>query len=109
MVLDDQVCVVQSSYIISEFYHDESCGQCTPCRQGTGWMTKLLHRIEHGQGRPGDVDLLLSMGGNIFGRTICPLGDAAVWPVESAINKFRSEFDHHISEKRCLPGTESIL
>ncbi|MDE0206766.1 MAG: NADH-quinone oxidoreductase subunit NuoF [Candidatus Tectomicrobia bacterium] len=109
MVLDDRVCVVQSSYIISEFYHDESCGQCTPCRQGTGWMTKLLHRIEHGEGRPGDVDLLLSMGANIFGRTICPLGDAAVWPVESAINKFRSEFDHHISEKRCLPGTESIL
>ena len=74
MVLDDRVCVVQSSYIISEFYHDESCGQCTPCRQGTGWMTKLLHRIEHGEGRAGDVDLLLSMGGNIFGRTICPLG-----------------------------------
>ena len=109
MVLDDRVCVVQSCYIISEFYRDESCGQCTPCRQGTGWMTKLLHRIEHGDGRPGDVDLLLSMGSNIFGRTICPLGDAAVWPVESAINKFRDEFDYHISEKRCLPGTESIL
>ena len=109
MVLDDTVCIVQSTYILAGFYHDESCGQCTPCREGTGWMEKILHRIEHGAGRPGDVDLLLHMGTNIFGRTICPLGDAAVWPVESAINKFRAEFDHHIREKKCLPGTVSIL
>ena len=109
MVLDDTVCLVQSTYIITEFFHDESCGQCSPCREGTGWMEKLLHRIEAGEGRPGDIDLLLQMGTNIFGRTVCPLGDASVWPVESAINKFREEFDFHIREKHCLPGTVSIL
>jgi NADH-quinone oxidoreductase subunit F len=109
MVLDDSVCIVQSTFIIAEFFHDESCGQCTPCREGTGWMEKLLHRIEMGEGRPGDADLLLHMGTNIFGRTICPLGDAAVWPVESAVTKFRAEFEHHIREKQCLPGTVSIL
>jgi NADH-quinone oxidoreductase subunit F len=109
MVLDDTVCIVQSTYIITEFFHDESCGQCSPCREGTGWMEKILHRIEHGEGLPGDVDLLLHMGTNIFGRTICPLGDAAVWPVESAINKFRAEFDYHIRQRRCLPETVSIL
>jgi NADH-quinone oxidoreductase subunit F len=109
MVLDNTVCIVQSTYIIAEFFHDESCGQCSPCREGTGWMEKILHRIETGEGRPGDANLLLQMGTNIFGRTICPLGDAAVWPVESAINKFRDEFEYHIREKHCLPGTESIL
>ena len=109
MVLDDTVCLVQSTYIITEFFHDESCGQCSPCREGTGWMKKILHRIESGEGRPGDVDLLLQMGTNIFGRTVCPLGDASVWPVESAINKFRDEFDFHIRERHCLPGTVSIL
>jgi NADH-quinone oxidoreductase subunit F len=109
MVLDDTVCIVQSTYIIAEFFHDESCGQCSPCREGTGWMEKILHRIESGEGRRGDVDLLLHMGTNIFGRTICPLGDASVWPVDSAINKFRAEFEYHIGEKRCLPGTVSIL
>jgi NADH-quinone oxidoreductase subunit F len=109
MVLDDTVCIVQSTYIIAEFFHDESCGQCSPCREGTGWMEKILHRIETGEGRPGDVDLLLHMGTNIFGRTICPLGDASVWPVESAITKFRAEFEHHIRDKRCLPETVSIL
>ncbi len=109
MVLDDTVCIVQSTYIIAEFFHDESCGQCSPCREGTGWVEKILHRIEAGEGRLGDVDLLLRMGENIFGRTICPLGDASVWPVESAINKFRDEFDYHLRERHCLPGTESIL
>jgi NADH-quinone oxidoreductase subunit F len=109
MVLDDTVCIVQSTYIIAEFFHDESCGQCSPCREGTGWMEKILHRIESGEGRRGDIDLLLHMGTNIFGRTICPLGDAAVWPVESAISKFRAEFEYHINDKRCLPATVSIL
>jgi NADH-quinone oxidoreductase subunit F len=109
MVLDDTVCIVQSTYIIAQFFHDESCGQCSPCREGTGWVEKILHRVEHGEGRPGDIDLMLRMGENIFGRTICPLGDASVWPTESAINKFRDEFEYHIREKSCLPGTESIL
>jgi NADH-quinone oxidoreductase subunit F len=109
IVLDDTVCIVQSTYVLSEFYHDESCGQCTPCREGTGWMEKILHRIEHGEGRPGDVDLILHMGTNILGRTICPLGDAAVMPVESAIKKFREEFDYHLRQKQCLPGTVSML
>jgi NADH-quinone oxidoreductase subunit F len=72
-------------------------------------MEKILHRIEHGEGRPGDVDLILHMGTNILGRTICPLGDAAVMPVESAIKKFREEFDYHLRQKQCLPGTVSML
>ena len=109
MVLDDTVCIVQSTYIITEFFHDESCGQCSPCREGTGWMEKILHRLEAGEGRAADIDLLLHMGTNIFGRTICPLGDASVWPVESAITKFRDEFDYHVRAKRCLPETVSIL
>ncbi len=102
MVLDDTVCIVQSTYIIAKINHDESCGRCSPCREGTGWMEKILHRIEHGEGRPGDVDLLLHMGTNIFGRTICPLGDAAVWPVESAIKKFRAELESPYSQESIL-------
>jgi len=87
---------------LSYFYYEESCGQCTPCREGTGWLYRVIHRIEHGQGRPEDLDLLLNLADNIQGRTICALGDAAALPVKSFIKHFRDEFEYHIEHKRCL-------
>ena len=87
---------------LSYFYHEESCGQCTPCREGTGWLYRVVHRIEHGLGRPEDLDLLTSVADNICGRTICALGDAAAFPVKSFVKHFRSEFEYHIEHKKCL-------
>ena len=81
---------------------DESCGQCTPCREGTGWMTRILHRIEHGHGEAGDLEKLVQIASNIEGNTICALGDAAAWPVQSYIKHFYDEFDHHIKHKCCM-------
>ena len=104
IVMDDSVCMVQALERLSYFYFEESCGQCTPCREGTGWMYRVVHRIEHGQGRPEDLDLLMSVGTNISGRTICALGDAAVGPVHSFIKHFRNEFEYHIEHKRCMVG-----
>jgi hypothetical protein len=83
----------------------ESCGQCTPCREGTNWLESVLDRIERGQGRPQDADLLLSMSDNIGGKSLCALGDAAIGPVISSVNKFRDEYLHHIEHKSCLPET----
>jgi NADH-quinone oxidoreductase subunit F len=96
IVYDEDVCIVRSTWNLTRFYHHESCGQCSPCREGTGWMDKVLHRIEHGYGRMSDLDLLLSVAKHIEGNTICPLGDAAAWPVASAIRHFRHEFEYHI-------------
>jgi NADH-quinone oxidoreductase subunit F len=93
---DDRACIVRSLWNFSRFYHHESCGQCSPCREGTGWMEKVLHRIEHGHGHSGDIDLLVDVAKKIEGNTICPLGDAAAWPVASAIRHFREEFEYHI-------------
>jgi len=93
---DDRACIVRSLWNFSRFYHHESCGQCSPCREGTGWMEKVLHRIEHGHGHPQDIDLLVDVAKKIEGNTICPLGDAAAWPVASAIRHFREEFEYHI-------------
>ncbi|MDE3011541.1 MAG: NADH-quinone oxidoreductase subunit NuoF [Pseudomonadota bacterium] len=104
IVMDDSVCMVRALERLSYFYHEESCGQCTPCREGTGWMYRVIHRIEHGLGRPEDLDLLLNVADNIAGRTICALGDAAALPVKSFITHFRAEFEHHIEHKRCLVG-----
>ncbi|MDR3428062.1 NADH-quinone oxidoreductase subunit NuoF [Silvimonas sp.] len=105
IVMDEDTCMVKALERLSYFYFEESCGQCTPCREGTGWLYRVIHRIEHGQGRPEDLDLLLSVGGNIAGRTICALGDAAVMPVQGMLKHFRSEFEYHIENKRCLvPG-----
>jgi NADH-quinone oxidoreductase subunit F len=89
---------------ISRFYFAESCGQCTPCREGTGWMYRVIKRIEEGQGRPEDLELLASAAGQIEGRTICAFGDAAAWPVQSFLKHFRHEFEYHITHKRCLAG-----
>ena len=105
IVMDETVCMVKALERLSYFYHEESCGQCTPCREGTGWLYRIVHRIEHGEGRPEDLDLLMSVGDNIAGRTICALGDAAVLPVRGMLKHFKSEFEYHIENKRCLaPG-----
>ena len=102
IVMDETVCMVKALERLSFFYHEESCGQCTPCREGTAWMYKVIHRIEHGQGKPEDLDLLKSVLGNISGRTICALGDAAAFPVQSFLKHFGREFEYHIENKRCL-------
>lgn len=105
IVMDESRCMVKSLLRLSYFYFEESCGQCTPCREGTGWLYRMIHRIEHGQGRPDDLDMLNSIADNIQGRTICALGDAAAMPVRSFVNNFRSEFEYHIEHKRCLVPT----
>ena len=104
IVMDESVCMVRALERLSWFYHEESCGQCTPCREGTGWLYRVIHRIEHGQGRPEDLDLLINVSDNISGRTICALGDAAAMPVKSFVTHFRSEFEYHIQHKHCLVG-----
>jgi NADH-quinone oxidoreductase subunit F len=102
IVMDETTCMVRALERLSYFYYEESCGQCTPCREGTGWLYRIVHRIEHGEGRKEDLDLLLSVGENIAGRTICALGEAAVWPVQGMLRHFRDEFEYHIEHKRCL-------
>ncbi|TMH31735.1 MAG: NADH-quinone oxidoreductase subunit NuoF [Betaproteobacteria bacterium] len=102
IVMDETRCMVRSLLRVSYFYFEESCGQCTPCREGTGWLWRVLNRIEHGEGRNGDLELLTSVSDNIAGRTICALGDAAALPVKSFIKHFRDEFQYHIDHKRCL-------
>ncbi|MGB0127698.1 MAG: NADH-quinone oxidoreductase subunit NuoF [Rhodocyclaceae bacterium] len=102
IIMDETTCMVKALERLSYFYHEESCGQCTPCREGTGWLYRVVHRIEGGQGRPEDLDLLLEVSDNIAGRTICALGDAAALPVKSFIKHFRSEFEYHIEHKKCL-------
>ncbi|NYT85465.1 NADH-quinone oxidoreductase subunit NuoF [Pollutimonas harenae] len=102
IVMDETRCMVKSLLRLSYFYYEESCGQCTPCREGTGWLYRMLLRIENGQGRPEDLDVLDSVAHNIMGRTICALGDAAAMPVRSFIKHFRDEFAHHIEHKSCV-------
>lgn len=102
IVMDETTCMVKALERLSYFYHEESCGQCTPCREGTGWLYRIIHRIEHGEGRPEDLDLLLDLCNNIAGRTICALGDAAAWPVQGMLKHYRKEFEYHIEHKRCL-------
>ncbi|MFM2228798.1 MAG: hypothetical protein RL607_56 [Bacteroidota bacterium] len=96
IVYDDRACIVRNTWNFARFYHHESCGQCTPCREGTGWLEKVLWRIENGQGREEDIELLWSIQSKIEGNTICPLGDAASWPVAAAIRHFREEFEYHV-------------
>lgn len=105
IVMDETTCMVKALARISHFYYEESCGQCTPCREGTGWLSRVIHRIEHGQGRQEDLDLLLDVASKIEGRTICALGDAAAMPVSSFVTKFRDEFQYHIDHKQCLVGS----
>ena len=102
IVMNDTRCMVKSLLRLSYFYYEESCGQCTPCREGTGWLYRMVDRIEHGKGRPEDLDLLDSVAGNIMGRTICALGDAAAMPVRGFLKYYRDEFAYHIENKRCV-------
>ncbi len=102
IVLDDSRCMVKSLQRLSYFYMHESCGQCTPCREGTGWLSRVVDRIENGQGRPSDMDLLDSVAEDIQGRTICALGDAAAMPVRAMIKHFRHEFEYHVEHKTCM-------
>jgi NADH-quinone oxidoreductase subunit F len=99
IVFDEDQCVVRNTWNFARFYAHESCGQCSPCREGTGWMEKVLHRLEHGQGNMRDIDLLAEINKKIEGNTICPLGDAAAWPVAAAIRHFREEFEWHVNER----------
>jgi NADH-quinone oxidoreductase subunit F len=100
--MDESTCMVRALLRLACFYFEESCGQCTPCREGTGWLYRVLERIEHGKGRPEDLDLLNSVADNIQGRTICALGDAAAMPVRAFIKHFRDEFAYHIEHRKCL-------
>ena len=102
IVLDDTRCMVKSLQRLSAFYMHESCGQCTPCREGTGWLWRIVDRLETGQGKAADMDLLDSVAENIMGRTICALGDAAAMPVRGMLKHFRPEFEHHITHKTCM-------
>ncbi len=96
IVYDKQQCIVRNTWNFARFYHHESCGQCSPCREGTGWMERVLHNIEYGHGKEEDIDLLWDIQRRIEGNTICPLGDAAAWPVAAAIRHFRHEFEYHV-------------
>jgi NADH-quinone oxidoreductase subunit F len=96
IVMDEDTDLIKIISRISMFYYHESCGQCTPCREGTGWLWKILHRFENGQGRAEDIDLLMDIANNIEGNTICALGDAAAWPVQSMIRRFRDEFENRV-------------
>jgi NADH-quinone oxidoreductase subunit F len=97
IVLDEDQCIVRNTLTLARFYRHESCGQCSPCREGTGWMEKILHNLEYGKGKSSDIDLLWDIQRRIEGNTICPLGDAAAWPVAAAIRHFRDEFEWHVT------------
>ena len=109
IVFDEDACIVRNTWNLTRFYRHESCGQCSPCREGTGWMEKVLYRIEHGQGKMSDIDLLVRVAKNIEGHTICPLGDAAAWPVASAIRHFRHEFEEHVLQPAAMLEKERHL
>jgi NADH-quinone oxidoreductase subunit F len=102
IVMDETTCMVRVLARLSHFYYEESCGQCTPCREGTGWLSRMVHRIEHGEGVPEDLDKLNDVARRIEGHTICALGDAAAMPVRSFLKNYRDEFQYHIDHKRCM-------
>ena len=111
IVMDETRCMVRSLLRLSYFYYEESCGQCTPCREGTGWLYRIVKRIEEGEGRPEDLDLLRSVADNIGGRTICALGDAAAMPVQGMLRHYWDEFEYHVAHKHCMvsAGSEASL
>ncbi len=102
IVIDETQCMVKALARLAYFYYEESCGQCTPCREGTGWLYRVIKRIEHGEGRQEDLDMLLDVSNKIMGRTICALGDAAAMPVASFVQNFREEFQYHIDHGKCM-------
>ena len=107
IVMDQSVCIVQAIARLSRFYRHESCGQCSPCREGTGWLSQVMNRLEAGKGSVDDIDLLLNIADNIMGKTICALGDAAAGPVVGAIKAFREEFIYHVEHGRCMVESRS--
>ena len=109
IIMDDTTCMVKTLTRLAHFYYDESCGQCTPCREGTGWLYRVLQRILDGNGKNEDLDLLVSVGEKISGNTICALGDAAATPVESFIRHFRHEFEYYIKHGRSIVESEHNL
>jgi NADH-quinone oxidoreductase subunit F len=102
IVIDEQTCIVDALWNITRFYEHESCGKCTPCREGTYWMSEVFARLERGEGRTSDIDLLYDVSDNILGKSFCALGDAAAMPVMGAIKHFRDEFEFHVRERRCM-------
>jgi NADH-quinone oxidoreductase subunit F len=102
VVMDESTCMVKAALVINRFFSHESCGKCTPCREGTPWMTQVLNRLECGAGRDGDVELLESLCAGIFGRCFCALGDAAAMALQGALAKFKEEFVYHITNKKCV-------
>ena len=104
VVMNEDTCIVGAVLRMTEFYRDESCGKCTPCREGTYWLTEVLERLEHGHGREEDVDLLVSICGNISGKSFCPLGDAATSSITSSVRLFREEYEYHVTHGRCMVG-----
>ncbi|SDY50693.1 NADH-quinone oxidoreductase subunit NuoF [Hymenobacter psychrophilus] len=106
IAMDETTNIVRNTWSFSRFYHHESCGQCSPCREGTGWLEKVLHRLVHGHGQMHDIDLLVSVAKQIEGNTICPLGEAAAWPVAAAVRHFRDEFEWHVThpQEATKPG-----
>ena len=109
IVMDDSTCMVWMAKNLSYFYKHESCGKCSPCREGTGWMLRLLSRIEAGEGTQADIDMLFKVADSIGGKTVCPFGDAAIAPPQSSLAKFRAEFDYHVREKRCWKSVASTF
>jgi NADH-quinone oxidoreductase subunit F len=101
IVMDERVCMVRAAWNIARFYAHESCGQCSPCREGCHWMEKIFYRVEHGGAQTSDLDLILNIAGNIMGNTICPFGDAAAMPAGAFIRKYRDEFEAHIAAGKC--------
>lgn len=102
IVMDETTCMVKVAYRLSRFYEHESCGKCVPCREGTRWIRMIMERIKNGRGREEDINLLLDICTNIAGKTVCPMGDAAVVPIMSTIEKFRNEYEYHIKNKKCM-------
>ena len=107
IVMDDTTCMVEALGSAAKFFADESCGQCSPCREGTGWVLRIVRRIIEGRGRPQDLDDLLAIAGDMEGVTICVFADAAAWPVQGLLRHFREDFEAHIREQKC-PFSESF-
>jgi NADH-quinone oxidoreductase subunit F len=107
IVMDETTCMVRVATVIAYFFRDESCGQCTQCREGTGWIYKICSRIEQGRGQPGDLPVLDDVPSLMEGQTICAFADAAAWPIQGLLRHFRSDFEAHIRDKKC-PFPESF-
>ncbi|MFQ5452867.1 MAG: NADH-quinone oxidoreductase subunit F, partial [Candidatus Zixiibacteriota bacterium] len=106
IVFHEETCIVWIISKLIRFFRHESCGKCTPCREGTGWLEQIIWQIEKGEGQPGDIEKIEDVCSNILGRTICPLGDAAVMPIQSSIKHWRDEWQYHIDHKTCLINSD---